>query len=112
MYLSDGEVPCYVILVEETHIDAKNIAQQLESQLKECLDEYNWQDIYSGNNNSEETMLQFSVTSREKNYEEWLDIAESVPGSTICMTQRKRNSLKPYYVYFCCVPLDPMEHIE
>ena len=55
------------------------------------------------------TMLTYSVTSKEKNYEEWLDLAELTPGGTVCGTIRNKGKDTEYWVYYCCVPLKPWE---
>lgn len=47
-------------------------------------------------------IIQYSVTSEEERYEEWVQAAYDVPGATVTSLDRGG-----YFVYLCAVPIVP-----
>lgn len=51
------------------------------------------------------TLIQFSVTSREERYQEWLDAIAGVPGATVTSIQRTERERT---VFLCTFPTQPI----
>jgi hypothetical protein len=71
----------------------------------ECLDEK----IHAGDflslfaqDCNDQTLITYSVTSLESNYEQWVQVAQTVPGATVAVVDRGDR-----FCYFCCVPTVP-----
>ena len=47
-------------------------------------------------------LFTYSVTANEPNYLEWVELAMSIPGSTVAVVKRPHATC-----YFCCVPNTP-----
>lgn len=85
---------CYLMALGNLK-PSKNKVEDLEEFLQ---DEYEYYD---------DKILVFSVTSREKNYEEWVNMARTYPGGTVTTTERKLYNGRKYTVYYCTLPLTP-----
>lgn len=58
-----------------------------------------------------DSLVTFSVSSREERYEEWLDAVAMYPGAHVTEIVRKvyrgGNLFPPYSVFFCTFPVTP-----
>lgn len=59
--------------------------------------------LFSGTKDDEMELITFSVTSKEPRYKEWIEVAQSYPGSG-CTTIKRGTGKHAYQCYFVTIP--------